>query len=78
MLSYHYDNGEIAADDNRGYWDNNKDNFFGVLINASPRIYIAMSKSADKMKILLPRTNYNLGWHKCLDTSDIQNITLTP
>ncbi|MBR2069544.1 MAG: hypothetical protein IJ877_07270 [Candidatus Gastranaerophilales bacterium] len=78
VLSYHYDNGEIAQNDNRGYWDNNKDDFFGVLINSTPRIYVAMSKSDKKMDILLPKTNNNLGWHKCLDTFDLQCISLTP
>ena len=77
-LSYHYDNGDIASNDNRGYWDNNNDNFFGVVINANPRIYIAMSKSYEKMNIILPKTNNNLGWHKCLDTSDLTNLSLTP
>lgn len=76
-LSYHYDNGDIAHENNRGYWDNNNDNFFGFMINANPRIYVAMSKSNEHMKILLPKTNYNLGWHKCIDTSDLQNITFS-
>ena len=77
-LSYHYDNGEIANDDNIGYWENNKDDFFGVLIHSNPRIYVATSKSFEKMQIFLPKTNNNLGWHKALDTSDLKNLTLTP
>ncbi|MBQ8476118.1 hypothetical protein IJ531_03550, partial [bacterium] len=76
-LSYHYDNADIAHDDNRGYWQNNGDNFFGVMINKSPKIYIASSKSDEKMNIKLPQLT-NSGWHKCLDTSDLGNIALNP
>ena len=77
-LSYHYDNGDIADNNNLGYWNNTRDNFFGMLIDSNARIYIAMSKYDDRMRILLPKTKGNLGWHKCLDTSDLKNISLTP
>ena len=77
-LSYHYDNGEIASNDNYGYWNNNKDDFFGMIINAQTRIYVAMSKSNENMRILLPKTNGNKGWFKALDTSDLRNINIIP
>ena len=76
-LTYHYDNGEIAADNNRGYWDNNNDNFFGLTINGENKLYVAMSKSDKKMNIVLPKTYNNKGWFKLLDTSDLKIITLS-
>ncbi len=73
-LSYKYDNGKTAEFNNTGYWYNPSDAFFGVLINASNRIYIASSKSDEKIDIILPANRENKGWHKCLDTSDITNL----
>ncbi len=77
-VSYHYDNGDMAQNDNLGYWNNNRDNFFGALIGSSKRIYIALSKSDDKMRIILPKNNDGFGWHKALDSSDLKNISLSP
>jgi len=77
-LTYHYDNGAIASGDNRGYWDNNMDNFFGIMIHSNFRFYVAMSKSSEKMDIKLPQTYNNKEWFKCLDTSDLENIIITP
>ena len=74
-LTYHYDNGAVAPFENRGYWDNNCDLFFGVLINSKPnRIYIASSKNDDPLNIVLPDNMDNKGWYKCLDTTDFSNI----
>jgi len=76
-LTYHYDNGEIAQDENLGYWQNNKDKFFGVLINSDKkRIYIANSKSNEKMDIKLPKNREKSSWHICLDSSIFDNIDL--
>ncbi len=76
-LTYHYDNGAIAPFDNRGYWDNNCDLFFGVLINSIPnRIYIASSKNDEPLNIMLPDNFVGKSWHKCLDTTDFSNIDL--
>ena len=77
-LTYHYDNGDIADNNNLGYWNNNSDNFFGMLINSTSRIYVAFSKSNENMRILLPKTTGNMGWYKALDTSDLKNISLNP
>lgn len=73
-LSYHYDNGQIALKDNIGYWYNQFDAFFGVLINAPKRIYVAMSKIENRMNIQLPQNLKNKQWFKCLDTSDLKTI----
>ena len=55
-LTYHYDNGEIASNNNDGYWKNCNDKFFGVLINTPEnRIYIASNKSNDKLNFILPK-----------------------
>ena len=78
QLTYHYDNGEIAFDNNEGYWNNNNDNFFGVTINGENKLYVAMSKSNERMNIILPRTYNNKGWFKCLDTSDLRITELSP
>lgn len=75
-LTYHYDNGDIAYDNNRGYWDNNNDNFFGVTIEGENKIYIAMSKSSGKMNITLPKTYNNKCWFRALDTSDLRIINV--
>lgn len=78
LLTYHYDNGQIAPDDNLGYWNNNQDNFFGVLINSPKnRIYIASSKSNDKMNIILPKNKENASWHICFNSSIFSNIDLS-
>ena len=77
-VSYHYDNGEIAQYNNFGYWDNNKDNFFGALINGEKRIYMALSKGNDIIHITLPKNNENKGWHKCMDTFDFDCIEFSP
>jgi len=70
IVSYHYDNGEIAQEDNLGYWDNPKDDFFGAIIDGVDRIYIAASKSNEKMNIKLPQNYFNKAWFKCLDTTE--------
>lgn len=75
-LSYHYDNGQIALKNNVGYWYNQFDAFFGVLINAPKRIYVAMSKVDNKINIQLPQNLKNKQWFKCLDTSDLSIIDL--
>ena len=77
-VSYHYNNGEIAQYNNFGYWDNNKDNFFGALINSEKRIYMALSKGNDIIHITLPKNNENKGWHKCMDTFDFDCIEFSP
>ena len=75
ILTYHYDNGEIANSDNIGYWDNNNDNFFGMLINSNQnRIYVSMSKSDKPMNIKMPKEKEFQGWHKIIDTTDFKNI----
>ncbi len=74
-LTYHYDNGQIAQNDNDGYWNNCFDLFFGILINAEDeRIYIALSKSEGKMLITLPENKENKFWYSCVDTSIYDNI----
>ena len=76
-LTYHYDNGEIADFDNSGYWNNGFDLFFGVLINSSQdRIYLATSKSEEKMLMTLPKNLENKQWYSCLDTTIFDNIDL--
>lgn len=76
-LTYHYDNGQVAHDDNDGYWNNCFDLFFGVLINSpEDRIYIATSKSEGKMLITLPENIEDKSWYNCLDTSIYNNIEL--
>ncbi len=75
-LTYHYDNGETAPDNNRGYRDNNNDHSFGVTVEGQNKLYIAMSKSCNKMKTILPKTYNNKGWFKLLDTSDLKITTL--
>ncbi len=74
-LTYHYDNSEIAGTENRGYWDNNNDNFFGVLINQEKRIYIASSKSGQNLEFILPKNKENKKWMKIIDTSNFKDIT---
>ncbi len=86
-LTYHYDNGELAQSSNLGYWNNNNDDFFGVLINpeiddsknstANQReIYIASSKSDYKITSTLPKIQDGKNWYKILDTSDFSDVTL--
>ena len=76
-LTYHYDNGQIADENNSGYWQNPIDDFFGMLINApEKRIYIAMSKNDEKLNIILPKNKENHSWHICLDSSIFANIDL--
>lgn len=78
-LTYHYDNGQIAAFDNKGYWNNPLEKFFGVLINSSQgRIYIATSKSNERLNIILPQNRPNSSWHICLDSSNFSNINFNP
>lgn len=75
-LTYHYDNGEIADINNKGYWENPFDNFFGMLINQpSQRIYVASSKSNSRLEFKMPKTQNQKGWHKVLDTSCFFEIT---
>ena len=74
-LTYHYDNGQIADENNDGYWLNPIDEFFGVLINQeNKRIYIATSKSDEKLNIILPKNKEKHSWHICLDSSIFSNI----
>ena len=76
-LTYHYDNGQFADENNSGYWQNPIDDFFGMLINApEKRIYIAMSKNDEKLNIILPKNKENHSWHICLDSSIFDNIDL--
>lgn len=77
-LSYRYDNGKTAEFDNTGYWYNPSDKFFGVLIQGQKRIYIASSKSDEKMGIILPSNLESKMWYKCLDTTDIANLDFEP
>ena len=78
-LTYRYDNGEIAQDNNDGYWYNCSDLFFGVLINSKEdRIYIAASKSENNMNIILPKNLENKVWYSCMDTSIFNHIDLKP
>ena len=77
-LTYHYDNGQVAQNDNEGYWNNCFDLFFGVLINSQEdRIYIATSKSEGKMLITLPENIEDKSWYNCLDTSLYNNTELS-
>lgn len=76
-LTYHYDNGQIADKNNTGYWQNPFDEFFGVLINAQNRIYIAQSKSDARLNIILPENREKSSWHICLDSSVLGNISLS-
>ena len=75
-LTYYYNNGEIADIDNRGYWDNVLDLFFGFTINLqnNRRIFVATVKSNKEYGFSLPKNNEGLAWYKCLDTSDYHNI----
>lgn len=73
-VTYHYDNGDIARDDNSGYWNNPMDVFFGALINCQNRIYIASNKSNSALNIILPEKKENESWHVCLDTSNFKQI----
>ena len=75
-LTYYYNNGEIAEIDNRGYWDNVLDLFFGFTINLqnNRRIFVATVKSNKEYGFSLPKNNEGLAWYKCLDTSDYHNI----
>ena len=79
LLTYHYDNGEIADFNNDGYWNNPNDRFFGALINSPQnRIYIASNKGNEKMNILLPKNREKSSWHICFDTSNLEDITIYP
>ena len=79
VLSYHYDNGQIAPLNNEGYWNNKFEKFFGVLINTPQnRIYIAISKTNDNLDIILPLNKEKSSWHICLDSSIFGNINLSP
>jgi len=75
-LTYCYNNGEQAPDDNIGYWDNRLEKFFGVIINSQKRIYVASSKTNERINITLPKNKINSSWHICLDTSNFYNISL--
>ena len=78
-LTYHYDNGMIANPENVGYWENCNDVFFGFLINSSEqRIYCASNKSGQSISILLPKNMQEKSWHICLDSSNFNNIDLSP
>lgn len=75
VLTYHYDNGQIAEFSNNGYWNNQNEKFFGVLINSNKnRIYIATSASKERLNIILPINKPNSSWHICLDSSNFDNI----
>lgn len=77
-VTYHYDNGLIASADNQGYWQNPVEKFFGVLISSpQKRIYIATSKSYDKLNIILPKNKEKSSWHVCLDTTNFANIAMS-
>ena len=76
-LTFHYDNGEIADNNNDGYWLNSKELFFGFLINSfQKRIYVAMSKSENPLNIILPDNLTEKSWHICADTSNFKNSNL--
>ena len=78
-LTYCYDNGEVAKDDNLGYWENGQEGFFGVIINSNKNsIYIALSKSDKPQTIQMPSNKERTSWHVCLDTSNFYNISLHP
>lgn len=78
-LTYHYDNGEIADSQNMGYWKNQNESFFGALINSSQnRIYIASSKSDERINITLPKNLDGYSWHICLDSTIFTNIEFEP
>ncbi len=77
LTTYHYDNGEIASIDNKGYWDNTLDFFFGYCIKSSERIYICSNKGYDKLNIKLPKNSVNKSWYKSLDTTDFSILDLS-
>ena len=78
-LTYHYDNGQIAQNDNNGYWQNSNEKFFGAMINSKHnRIYIASNKSNERLNFVLPKNNEKSSWHICLDTSIFGMINLSP
>ena len=75
-LSFYYDNATIAQKDNKGYWDNPLDDFFGMLINQKgKRIYIASSKNNSPLTFNLPQNEENKAWYKCIDTSIFSDIS---
>ena len=75
-LSFYYDNATIAQKDNKGYWDNPLDDFFGMLINQKEkRIYIASSKNNSPLTFNLPQNEENKAWYKCIDTSIFSDIS---
>lgn len=79
LLTYHYDNGDVASNSNYGYWNNYFDLFFGVMINSEKnRIYIASNKSEGSLLMTLPSNLENKSWFNCLDTSIEDSIDIKP
>ncbi len=76
-LTYYYSNGEIANLENKGYWDNPLDLFFGYCIESDKRIYICSNKGYDKLNIKLPKNNPQKAWYKALDTTDFSILDLS-
>jgi pullulanase/glycogen debranching enzyme len=74
-LTYHYDNGEIAKEENTGYWENYSEKFFGFLINGiEKRVYVALNQTDKELGILLPKNSYNTSWHIVSDSSNLSHI----
>lgn len=84
LLTYHYDNGQIADYNNTGYWNNIFELFFGCLINANKfdknenRIYIASNKGDSNLRMLLPDNLNEKVWKVCIDSSIFDIIDLKP
>lgn len=70
-LSYHYDNNAVAEMDNKGYWNNSGDNFFGILIDDVKKIYIASNKGMETINMFLPSGQ---NWHLLNDTSNFKHL----
>ena len=78
-LTYHYDNGEIADFANDGFWNNYSEKFFGILIHSlENRIYTAINMTNEKLTISLPKTNYNVSWNVCADSSIKDDLEIKP
>ncbi len=74
-LTYHYDNGEIAQEENLGYWKNYNEKFFGFVINdIKNRVYIALNQTDTMLNMTLPKNNYNTSWHVVVDSANFAHI----
>lgn len=74
-LTYHYDNGEIAKEENLGYWQNYSEKFFGFVINdIKNRIYVALNQTDTMLNMTLPKNNFNTSWHVVVDSFNLSHI----